>query len=173
MGSCKVTVLLSVLIHPWLAVSVQDASVHTHLWSVRSALLLSGPQNREKQQDCKRRNSLDPSLLYLSILNKLCKKKMANPARPLQLTSRSTYAVTEETSQSDCTKKDAVRCRMVTTGSTPSPILREKSFTTSKNYCNQVLRQTIDPLTYKFCNCTERPGVTGRVGMQELWTELK
>lgn len=32
---------------------------------------------------------------------------------------------------------------------------------------------TTDPHTYKFRNCTERPGVTGGVGMQELWTKLK
>lgn len=53
------------------------------------------------------------------------------------------------------------------------PYLKEKSFTRRKKYYKQVLRQTIDPHTYKFCNCTERPGVTGRVGMQELWTKLK
>lgn len=30
-----------------------------------------------------------------------------------------------------------------------------------------------DPHTYKLSNCTEGPGVTGRVGMQELWAKLK
>lgn len=53
------------------------------------------------------------------------------------------------------------------------PYLKEKSFTTRKKYYSQVLRQTIDLPTYKFCNRTERPGMTGRVGMQELWTKLK
>lgn len=113
------------------------------------------------------------SLLYLAILNKFSKKKPANPTRPLQLLSGSTYAVKKEKSQSDCTKKTCCKILNGNNRINSFPDLKEKSFTTRKKYYNQVLRKTIDPHTYKFCNCTERPGVTGRVGMQELWTKLK
>lgn len=50
---------------------------------------------------------------------------------------------------------------------------KKKVLQQEKEVLQSSTQATSDPHTYKFCNCTERPGVTSGVGMQELWTKLK
>lgn len=77
------------------------------------------------------------SLLYSAILKKFTRKKLANPTRPLQLMSGSTYTAKKKVNLTVPKKKKKVRFWTVTTGSTCSPTWRKKVLQGEKSITNK------------------------------------